>query len=88
MTDRKTLLTFPTEFTLKVFGKLGVDFEGAVLGIVKKHVPKLGEGAIKTQPSKGDKYLSMSITITAESQKQLDAIYQDLSNTPEVMMAL
>src|SRR5207248_11166717 len=39
-----------------------------------KHVPDLGEGAIKLRPSQTDKYLSLTITIQAKSKKQLDAL--------------
>ena len=88
MTERKTLLEFPCEFTVKVFGQAGAEFEGEVMKIMNEHVPKLGEGAVKSNTSKGAKYLSMSITFTAESQQQLDAIYQALSASPHVVMAL
>ena len=33
-------------------------------------------------------YLSITVTIEAISQAQLDAIYQDLTDCPEVIMAL
>lgn len=88
MTERKTLLEFPCQFTLKIFGQAGIEFEGEVIKIVNEHVTKLGEGAIKTNASKKQKYTSMSITFTAESQQQLDSMYQALSASPHVVMAL
>lgn len=88
MTERKTLLEFPCEFTIKAFGKPGVEFEGEVISIINQHVSKLSEGAVKTNDSKSKKYLCMSITFTAESQQQLDNIYQKLSASPLVVMAL
>lgn len=88
MTESTSLLTFPSEFTIKTFGKMTIEFEGVVVSILKKHVPKLGEGAIQTRPSSNNKFLSMSITFIAESQQHLDAIYMDLTASPEVIMAL
>lgn len=88
MTDKPSLLEFPCEFVIKIFGKTSLEFQGAVLTILKKHIPHLGEGAIKTTPSKQDKYLALSVTFKAESQTQLDEIYRDLSACPLVVMAL
>lgn len=83
-----SLLTFPCEFTIKTFGKATIEFESAVVTVMRKHAPKLGEAAIKTTPSKGDKFLSMSVTFIAESKEHLDAIYLDLTASPDIMMTL
>ncbi len=88
MTEKKSLLTFPTEFTIKTFGKMGVEFETVVLSIITKHVSDLREDAIQTRPSANNKFLSMSITFIAESQTQLDAIYVELTASPEILMTL
>ncbi len=88
MSEQKTLMEFPCEFSLKVFGKAEDDFEVAVLSIVNKHVNKLKEDAIKTKNSGKDKYMAMTITFTAESKQQLDAVYTDLSAHELVIMAL
>lgn len=83
-----SLLTFPCPFTFKVIGRSGTDFEGAVVQIFRTHYPHLGEGAIHTKPSKNDNYTALSITVTVDSQEQLDATYQELSNHPFVLFAL
>ncbi len=92
MTDDKltpdSLLTFPCDFVIKVFGIASDEFESAVLTIIHKHVPNLTEGAIKTRPSENGKYVALSITVHAEDQAQLDAIYRELSSSPQVLMAL
>ena len=88
MSKTESLLTFPCEFTIKTFGKATVEFESVVVTVMRKHVPKLGEAAIKTTPSKGDKFLSMSVTFIAESKQHLDAIYIELTASPEVVMVL
>jgi uncharacterized protein len=83
-----SLLSFPCQFPIKIIGKNTPEFEGIVVAILNKHVPDLGEGAIILHPSEQQNYLSMTATINATSQAQLDNLYRDLSGHPEVIMAL
>ena len=64
------------------------DFEALVLEIVRKHVADLPEGASTTRPSAGGKYLAVTVTFTAQSQAQLDALYNELTRQPRVKMLL
>lgn len=64
------------------------EFEGAVVAILNEHVPDLGEGAIHLKQSAGGKYLSMTATIRARSQEQLDNLYRALSSHPKILMVL
>lgn len=86
MTD--ALLQFPCEFPLKVMGRTGPEFETAVLAIIRRHVPALGEGAVILRPSSGGKYTALSVVIRAESRAQMDALYRELTSCPHVVMAL
>jgi uncharacterized protein len=90
MTDetKKTLLTFPCDFTIKIFGLGSDEFENEVLMLVHKHVPTFSDTAIQRRPSENGKYKALSITIHVTSKEQLDSIYQDLSSSPHVLMAL
>ncbi len=83
-----TLLTFPCDFTIKVFGAASEEFETTVLGIIHKHVSNFSDRMIQTRPSKGQKYAAMTITVHVESKEQLDRIYQDLSACNQVIMTL
>ena len=69
-------------------GKSGCNLDIIVVEIVRKHAPDLGEGAITTRASRNGNYLSVTVTITATSRRQLDAIYQDLVDCEAVIMAL
>jgi hypothetical protein len=69
-------------------GKNREDFDAIVVAIVRRHVEDIKEAAVKTRLSKGGKYISVTVTIEASSKKQLDAIYQGLTDCPEVVMAL
>jgi putative lipoic acid-binding regulatory protein len=89
MTNKKeTLLEFPCEFTIKVFGVASDQFEPAVMDIILKHHADLHESAIRRRPSKDNKYIALSIILHIESKQQLDYIYQDLTASPYVIMAL
>jgi putative lipoic acid-binding regulatory protein len=80
------LLQFPCSFPLKAIGKGKDDFEDAVLSIVHRHLPTLEEGCVKSRPSKQGKYLAVTVTFTAQSKAQLEAIYQELGAHEQVLM--
>lgn len=80
--------TFPCEFPIKALGRQGDEFVGLVVSMVRRHAPDLGEGAVTLRASGGGKYLAVTITITATSRAQLDAIYQDLTACEQVLWAL
>ena len=86
--DDDTLFDFPCRFPVKAMGRDEDDFETTVVGIVRRHVPDLGEGAVTTQPSRNGRFVSVTVTFTATSRDQLDAIYADLSDHDQVLMAL
>jgi putative lipoic acid-binding regulatory protein len=88
MSDQQSALQFPCSFPIKALGKAGLELDILVVEIIRRHAPDFGEGAVTLRPSKGGKFISVTVTIQATSKKQLDAIYQDLSDCPEVMMAL
>jgi len=87
-TDRDTLFDFPCRFPVKAMGRDADDFEATVVGIVRRHAPDLGKGAVSLQPSRGGRFVSVTVTITATSRDQLDAIYNDLAAHDQVLMAL
>lgn len=86
--SEETLLQFPCQFPIKAMGLSSDTFDLTVIQIVRKHVPDIHEGAVKTRPSKGGKYTSVTVIIEATSKAQLDAIYVDLSSHDEVLMTL
>jgi len=88
MQSEETNLEFPCHYDLKIMGKNDTAFIGVVMEIVNRHIPKLGEGAIKQKESKKGNYTSMTVSFTAQSKEQLDAIYIDLSASELVLMAL
>ena len=88
MSEKETLLEFPCKFPIKAMGRAEGEFEALVVGLVRKHAPDLGEGAVKTRDSQGGKYLSVTVTVRATSREQLDNIYRELTACEQVLMAL
>lgn len=86
--SEQTVLQFPCEFTIKIFGASSDEFESAVIMIIRKHIAHVREDFIRIRPSKDGKYLAISATITASNQQQLDDIYRDLTADPHILMAL
>jgi uncharacterized protein len=83
----ETLLEFPCQFAIKAMGKNNLEFDLLMIEIVRRHVPDQ-ERAVTTRPSKDNNYLAVTVLIEATSKQQLDAIYQDLTDHPLVLMAL
>jgi len=82
------LFEFPCELPIKVMGKSGDDFERLVVDIIRRHSPDLKEESLTQRASSGGKYTSITITFTAQSRTQLDAVYQALSQHERVKMVL
>ena len=82
------LLTFPTDFTLKIIGRSDSNFDREAITIINKYFANLDEGAITVRSSKQSKYTALSVTVHAESQEQLDKLYSDLSSSPDIIFVL
>lgn len=86
--QNESLLKFPCDFPIKVFGLASDEFNAYVLGVIHKHIPDFSDQAFKSRPSENGKYRALSITVHVESKEQLDDIYKDLTASPLVLMAL
>jgi len=86
--ERETLLEFPCDFPLKVMGATRDGFAQAIVDVVLKHAPDFDAARIEMRPSKAGNYLSLTCTIRAVSQPQLDALYRELTSHPWVKIVL
>lgn len=82
------ILEFPCEFSLKVFAAADVNLEEIVVPIVTKNDVDIERIKVSERGSSGGKYISVTVTFIADSQKQLDAIYTEVSANPQILMAL
>ena len=86
--DDESPLKVPCEFPLKAMGRATPELEIAVLEIMNRHVPDLGEGSVKTRESRNGNYISITVTIQARSRDQLDAIYMELTSCEHIVFAI
>jgi putative lipoic acid-binding regulatory protein len=86
--EHESPLQFPCDFPIKAMGKTGCDLDITVVEIVRRHAPDLAEGAVHTRDSKQGNYIAVTVTVRATSREQLDAIYQELVDHDDVIMAL
>ncbi len=82
----ESLLKFPTDLAVKVFGRNDSDFRNAVIEIVEAHYGKAY--TLAEQQSKQAAYVSLTVTVYAESRAQVDALYQSFVANELILMAL
>ncbi len=88
ITPEQSLIEYPCDFPIKVFGIAQQGFAQAVAGVVLAHAPDFDAASIEMRSSTGAKYLSLTCTIRATSREQLDSLYRALSSHPMVKMVL
>ncbi len=82
------LLDFPCDFPIKMMGREQPEFRDAAVALIERHTGKIRSDAIRTALSRNGNFLSITITIKARNQQQLDNIYSDLSAHEEILVAL
>lgn len=86
--ESESLVEYPCDFPLKIFGAQHPEFAQSVLAVVMNHAPDFVASTMEMRASKTAKYISLTCTIRATSRKQLDAVYQELCDHPLVKMVL
>ncbi len=81
-------IEFPCEFPIKMMGRDTQNFRGVVRSIVEKHAGSVADDRVQAALSRNGRFVSVTVTITATSQEQLDAIYHDATAHADVLMAL
>lgn len=87
----ESLLEFPCEFPIKAFGRTDAGaqaFADLVFELVDGHVDGLQRSQLRMNASSAGRFVAVTVTITATSQRQLDAIYQSLTDHDQVVMSL
>jgi uncharacterized protein len=84
----ESLLRFPMDFPIKVMGVNDLEFEPQIVEVVRAHAPDLDLTTLEVRQSSSGKYLSLTLTIRAQSRVQLDTIYLALTSHPLVKVVL
>ena len=83
-----SLIDYPSQFPIKVMG-LNVDgFVHAMINVARQFDPTFDAASVELRPSKADKYLGVTLIVTATSREQLDELYRTLSTHPMVKLVL
>jgi putative lipoic acid-binding regulatory protein len=88
MTAGDDLFQFPCDFPIKVMGRDSGSFRSLTLAIIERHAGPLAVASITERASRKGRFLALTYTIRAESRAQLDRIYQDLTDSGVVLVAL
>jgi len=83
-----SLLTFPCEFPIKVFGKSNIALDEIVAQIAREQCGDLLENAITQRASKQGNYNAVTVNVYVKSREQLDNLYLALSDHPNIKMVL
>lgn len=86
--ESESLIEYPCDFPLKIFGQQHPDLAQSVLEVVLTHAPDFEASSMEMRASKTARYISLTCTIRATSRRQLDAVYRDLCGHPLVKMVL
>lgn len=88
MPDDERALEFPARFPVKAMGKADHDVRAALLSVLAETHTLFRDEDIREQVSRNGNFTSVTVVIQAESREQLDAIYEQLADHPEVVMTL
>ena len=84
----ESAIEFPCEFPIKMMGRNLPEFRITARALVEKYAGAVEDSAVQESLSRNERFVSITITITATSQQQLDNIYQDVTDHADVLMAL
>ena len=88
MKPEESLIEYPSAFPIKVMGANVDGFAQAIVELALQHDPGFDAATVEMRPSSGGNYLGVTITITATSREQLDALYRALTAHPMVKVVL
>ncbi len=85
---QESLIEYPSQFPIKVMGVKADGFVHAITLIAEQFDPAFDASTVELRNSKAGNYLGVTITVTATSREQLDALYMALSKHPMVKVVL
>jgi len=88
MSEDPAGFAFPCKYAVKAMGLAEPGFDGLVVELIHRHCADIREDAVSWRKSRHGKYVSVTVTIMAESHSQLDAIYAELTAHEKVLMRL
>ncbi len=81
-------LVYPCPYPIKVVGEHAEDFASLIIGIVRLHDPQVRDEHVSARPSSNGRYISLTITITAQGPEHIQALFVDLKASGRVSVVL
>lgn len=82
------MIEFPCQFPIKIIVKNKPEVQDMLLAIIRRHYADFSEDAFKATSSQNGNFLSITAVVIAQNQPALDALYQDLTEAPHIIMVL
>lgn len=80
-------IEFPCDYPIRIVGNSAPDFKDFVKKVVTNHAPDFN-GKTDEKSSKTGKYTSITVTIRATGEAQLQALFEELKASGRVHMVL
>lgn len=89
-TDEKPpKIEFPcADYPIKIVGRAEPDLHNHVITVMHRHVADFDETCISIRHSSAGSYQSFTVVITATGVDQLQAIFEDLKQSPAIQLVL
>ena len=84
----ESAIEFPCSFPIKMMGRNTSEFRSTARALVERHAGRVDDDAVSVALSRNERFVSVTVTIIATSQQQLDAIYREVTAHKDVLMAL
>ncbi|HBI21312.1 MAG TPA: hypothetical protein DDY37_01780 [Legionella sp.] len=81
-------MDFPCRFPIKIIGLNSPSFVTDIENITRTHYPDIHIDSIRKQHSPKKNYIAMTVTVDAQDQATLDALYLELTKHPDIKMVL
>ncbi|MEC7459872.1 MAG: DUF493 domain-containing protein [Pseudomonadota bacterium] len=81
-------IEFPCLYPIKVIGRAVDTFRAQVLEAIERHTGAIDPNLIQLKPSKHSNYLSITVTIAATGEPQIQRIFSDLKEIESFKLVL
>ena len=81
-------LDFPCRYPVKVMASAGAQARADILAAVARHAEFCEREDVRIRPSRNGRYEGLTITVSATSRDQLEALYAELRALEAVKMML
>ena len=88
MSSTDSLIEYPCRFPIKVMALSHPEFAPAITAIATQFEPTFDAERMRITPSKGGKYLGLTLKVWVTSREQLDDLYRALTGHPMVKVVL